>query len=374
MKKNFINFVFVLSLGLIIFSCSKKEEIEVNETSKVTYSPELLTLKSGVVVEKKGDNYLWEGDVLLSSEQLKALNDSGTIFTGVPENPEPVTSLNPVTNLPFTAISENSTRTKALGIYPTSYNLWAMVRFTYNTNLTSSMKSCIKTALLNIEALSNVRFYNATGQPTVDPTYGFAYPYVDFTYIGDQDFSSSYVGRIGGRQQLSLADFAFTYWSTTVIEHEICHAIGMLHEQCRTDRDNYITVNWSNLTSSGQSQFTKRTTNYYMIGNYDFSSLMGYPSYTSSASAVLNTSQPMYTSIDGSSINQGSTLSDLDKRWVNTLYLPYIARSDVYQELGTVVYKSDNTVMTVEERLSIQAQLNNGNPNPPVGGQIPNDF
>lgn len=368
MKKNILNFAFVLGLGLILFSCSKKDEIGTDETSKVTYSPELVTLESGVVVEKKGDNYLWEGDILLSAEQLKALNDSGTIFLGMPENPEPVTSINPVTNLPFGA------RTKVLGIYPTSYNLWAMVRFTYNANLTSFMKSCIKTALLNIEAQTNVRFYNATGQPTVDPTYGFAYPYVDFTSTGNQDVSSSYVGRIGGRQQLSLADFAFSYWSTTVIEHEICHALGLLHEQCRTDRDNYVTVNWSNLTSSGQSQFAKRTTNYYMIGSYDFNSIMGYTSYTGSTSIVINTNLPMYTRIDGSSIFQGDSPSDLDRRWINTLYLPYIARSDVYRELADVVYKSDNTVMTAAERLSLQAQLNNGNSTPPAGGRIPNDF
>jgi hypothetical protein len=367
MKKNIFNFGFILSLCLIVFSCSKNEEIGTDETSKITYSPELVTLKSGVVVEKKGDNYLWEGDILLSPEQLKALNDSGTLFIGMPENPEPVTSLNPVTNLP------SGTRTKALGIYPTAYNLWAMVRFTYNANLTTSQKYAIKTALLDIEARTNIRFYNATGQPTVDPTYGFAYPYVDFTYVAG-DVSQSYVGRIGGRQQISLADFAFYFWNTNVIEHEILHACGMLHEQCRTDRDSYVTVNWSNLTSSGQSQFSKRTSNYYMIGTYDFNSIMGYSSYTSSTSVVVNTSQPMYTKIDGSSITQGDIPSDLDRRWVNTLYLPYIARSDVYRELADVVYKADNTVMTAAERLSLQAQLNNGNPTPPAGGRIPNDF
>jgi hypothetical protein len=30
--------------------------------------------------------------------------------------------------------------------------------------------------------------------------------------------------------------------------------------------------------------------------------------------------------------------------------------------------------MTESERLSLQAQLNNGNPTPPAGGRIPNNF
>ncbi len=78
--------------------------------------------------------------------------------------------------------------------------------------------------------------------------------------------------------------------------------------------------------------------------------------------------------IDGSLISQGSTASTSDRKWINTLYLPYIARSDTYRELDNVVYKSDNTIMTESERLSLQAQLNNGNSTPPAGGRIDNNF
>jgi hypothetical protein len=56
------------------------------------------------------------------------------------------------------------------------------------------------------------------------------------------------------------------------------------------------------------------------------------------------------------------------------MYVPYISRSDVYRELATTVYKPDNTIMTAAERLQLQAELNNGNPNPPANGHIPNDF
>jgi len=149
----------------------------------------------------------------------------------------------------------------------------------------------------------------------------------------------------------------------------------MFHEAERPDRDNYVIINSSNLTSSGQAQFSKITQNYYMLGAYDFTSVMGYSSYTSSTSIVYNTSLPMYTRKDnGQSISQGYDLSTLDKSWINTFYIPYIARSDTYAELDNTVYKPDGTIMTSQERLQLQAQLNNGNPNPPAGGRIQNNF
>ena len=251
-----------------------------------------------------------------------------------------------------------------------------MVRFTYDSNLTTFQKNCIKEALLDLQSKTNLRFYNSTGQSQHDDVYNIDYPYVNFIYKAG-DTSESYIGRIGGRQDIELADFAFDYasWGDySVIEHEICHAVGMMHEQNRPDRDGYVTINWSNLTSKGSANFTKVTTNYMCRGAYDFNSLMGYSSYTSSTSMVNDTSKPMYTKKDGSSLTQGRTVSDLDRMWINYLYLPYVARSDTYRELDTVVYDGNNNKLTEQQRLQLQAQLNNGNPTPPSTGRIPNDF
>ncbi|MGL5273431.1 MAG: M12 family metallopeptidase [Phocaeicola sp.] len=372
MKKIFL-YLSMLALLVTMGACTQNDNFGEPEISidPETFSspPVLVTLKSGVVVEKKGDIYVMEGDIMLSPEQLKSLDETGSLYGEIPENPAPNIAVNPVTNLPYDRLE-----TRNLGIYPTPYNLWAMARFTYNSSLTSTQRARIKAALLHIESLTNVRFYNATGQPTRDPNYGFDYPYIDFVPTGEQDVSSSYVGRIGGRQQISLANFAFYSWNTGVIIHEICHALGMLHEQSRPDRDNYVTVNYSNLTSQGSANFQKRTTNYYYIGSYDFESVMGYGSYTSSTSMVHNTSLPMYTKKDNSDITSGDGLSFNDRLWLNSLYIPYIARSDVYSELADVVYKENNVVMSASERLQLQAQLNNGNPYPPSSGRIPNDF
>lgn len=61
-------------------------------------------------------------------------------------------------------------------------------------------------------------------------------------------------------------------------------------------------------------------------------------------------------------------------RFPNYFYLPYIARSDTYSELDTIMYDGNNVRLTQAQILDIQAQLNNGNPNPPANGRIENNF
>ena len=61
----------------------------------------------------------------------------------------------------------------------------------------------------------------------------------------------SYIGRIGGPQTLSLDAGCFRCTDTGCLAgtpiHEFYHALGFYHEQSRTDRDDYVTINWSNI-------------------------------------------------------------------------------------------------------------------------------
>jgi len=58
------------------------------------------------------------------------------------------------------------------------------------------------------------------------------------------------VGRIGGMQQVSIG-VGCEYSAT--IKHELMHATGFWHEQSRTDRDYYVTVNWTNIQAGNFS-------------------------------------------------------------------------------------------------------------------------
>lgn len=55
----------------------------------------------------------------------------------------------------------------------------------------------------------------------------------------------SYVGRRGYSQTLSLDRQGCLYHST--VQHELLHALGFHHEQCRSDRDGHIRVLWENI-------------------------------------------------------------------------------------------------------------------------------
>ena len=56
----------------------------------------------------------------------------------------------------------------------------------------------------------------------------------------------SYIGRIGGRQKISIGGGC--EWDGIVL-HEMFHALGRWHEQSRPDRDNHVDIIEENIIS-----------------------------------------------------------------------------------------------------------------------------
>merc|ERR1712181_49219 len=81
-----------------------------------------------------------------------------------------------------------------------------------------------------------------------------------------------------GRQNLSLANGC---WSAGTIMHEFLHAAGFWHEQSRTDRDDYVTINWENIPKDKHHNFLKYTFKETDDLNrpYDYGSVMHYGGY-----------------------------------------------------------------------------------------------
>ncbi len=109
-----------------------------------------------------------------------------------------------------------------------------------------------------------------------------------------------------------------------------------MHEQTRSDRDQYINVNYSNINSNWTYQYNTydaQGSSGSEIGAFDFNSIMLYRSYASEASIGGN-GTPQMTRKDGSTWNDNYSLSQGDIEGVKYLYDPkiYLKVTAIYNE------------------------------------------
>ncbi|KTF70996.1 hypothetical protein cypCar_00050336, partial [Cyprinus carpio] len=99
--------------------------------------------------------------------------------------------------------------------------------------------------------------------------------------------------------------------------HELLHALGFYHEHTRSDRDQYVRINWENVSPDMADNFKKQNTNNQNTP-YDYGSVMHYGKTTFSIQPGLQTITPIPDKTV--EIGQSQGMSNIDILRVNKLY------------------------------------------------------
>ncbi len=131
----------------------------------------------------------------------------------------------------------------------------------------------------------------------------------------------SAVGRRGGVQMVELGDSC----SVGTVIHELGHSVGLWHELCRADRDDWITIDWTNIRDGCEDNFKQDSiasvaAQTIDFGDYDYGSIMHYGVGTFAIDPEVPVLTPRKPLLPGQTIGQRTALSPGDLATVLAMY------------------------------------------------------
>ena len=222
-------------------------------------------------------------------------------------------------------------KTEAVAIDGASYR-WPNSVIPYVISSGHPDKTSIDWAINHVNANTNICLVPRTNQ-------------TDYIQFVTGSGCASWVGRQGGRQDITISGC-----SQGSIAHEILHSAGLWHEQSREDRDNYITINWTNISSGKSHNFNKHVSDGIDIGAYDYGSIMHYgkTAFSKNGANTIDIKIPPGTST--TTIGQRTGLSLKDRQAINYLYKPGPCKEDCisFNPANVTVKQSGNIWLVVD--------------------------
>lgn len=205
--------------------------------------------------------------------------------------------------------------THGIGLPADSGFLWTDGRVAYEIDGGVPNRQRVTDAIAHLEQNTGIRFTLRTaGNAGSWPNW------IRIVSNGAATSSSSPVGMRGGRQDLRLADAH--PWP--ILVHEFLHALGVYHEQSRSDRDAFVEIKWDNIKDgpppAGEAnalhnfQTKPEAVDYF---DYDYGSLMHYPRSSFAKDSSKPTIVPKQA---GAVIGQRNGMSPGDRQTVAKMY------------------------------------------------------
>jgi Astacin (Peptidase family M12A) len=168
--------------------------------------------------------------------------------------------------------------------------------------------------------------------------------------------SSNSIGRNGGVVTVTLQTGCM---DQITIAHELGHALGLFHEMSRSDRDNWITVNWSNLSQPDQYKtYIERGLDGFDNHSFDFASIMLYGPDAFAKDKTKHTA----TRKDGTVWpSPPKVLSNGDYQAMGRMYPRFSDFTDGSQFVQTVSQYGPGVTSWGPGRLDVVAVADNGN-------------
>ena len=212
-------------------------------------------------------------------------------------------------------------------------NTWKSGIVPYRVDPNFTPVNNLNAAFAAWESVTNLRFLRRLS-PQRD--------YISVQHTAQACFSR--VGRQGGKQIVGCAPFGF---GVAALTHELGHAVSMIHEHQRSDRNNFVTIQGGLIQAGRGGNFTL-ITNSNNGAVYDFRSLMHYR-----ANAFAIDRRPTIVPVvAGTLLNLSNAPTAQDVAFINALYpvLGVVRRSDStgagagrVRELSTISFGGGNT-------------------------------